>query len=179
MKLRNKKTGEIGNLVLNTNPNRESYSVLSTENGDTICGNLVVADYDTLAELNKDWEDYEGPETYYYISDCVNIESLTNDRGYNLPEEIWHKAIKRRKVIGNYFETEEEAEKAVEKLKAWKRLKDKGFEFEGIKEDYTRILQSQDPFRTGKRYLQFNKSEDEEWMKENWQDLDLLFGGEK
>jgi hypothetical protein len=33
------------------------------------------------------------------------------------------------KQIGNYFETKEEAEKAVEKLKAWKRLKDKGFRF--------------------------------------------------
>lgn len=53
MKLRNKKTGEIGNLVLNINPNRESYSVLSTENGDTVCGNLVLADYNSLAELNQ------------------------------------------------------------------------------------------------------------------------------
>ena len=33
------------------------------------------------------------------------------------------------KSIGNYFETKEEAEKAVEKLKAWKRLKDKGVTF--------------------------------------------------
>ena len=33
------------------------------------------------------------------------------------------------KQIGNYFETKEEAELAVEELKAWKRLKDKGFRF--------------------------------------------------
>lgn len=58
-KLINKKTGEIGNLVRNINPNRESYSVLSTENGDTICGNLVLADYDSQAKLNEEWEDYE------------------------------------------------------------------------------------------------------------------------
>lgn len=31
--------------------------------------------------------------------------------------------------ISNKFETKEEAEKAVEKLKAWKRLKDKGIKF--------------------------------------------------
>ena len=61
MKLRNKKTGEIGNLVLHVNPNieRESYAVLSTENGDTLCGNIVIGDYDSLAELTEEWEDYE------------------------------------------------------------------------------------------------------------------------
>lgn len=110
------------------------------------------------------------PKEFWYIGqDGVifsDIDTITQDYADRLNE------------IGNYFETKEEAEKAVEKLKAIKRLKDKGFKFEGIKEDYTRILQSQDPFRTGKRYLQFNKSEDEEWMKENWKDLDLLFGGE-
>lgn len=31
--------------------------------------------------------------------------------------------------VGNFFATKEEAEKFVEKLKAWKRLKDKGFRF--------------------------------------------------
>lgn len=35
---------------------------------------------------------------------------------------------KQRKQFGNYFNTREEAEKAVEKLKAWKQLKDKGFQ---------------------------------------------------
>lgn len=34
--------------------------------------------------------------------------------------------IKCIKEIGNYFATKEEAEKALEKIKAWKRLKDKG-----------------------------------------------------
>ena len=34
-------------------------------------------------------------------------------------------------AIGNYFESKEEAEKALKKLKAWKRLKDKGFRFNG------------------------------------------------
>ena len=35
-------------------------------------------------------------------------------------------------AIGNHFETQEEAEEAVKKLKAWKRLKDKGFEFNPV-----------------------------------------------
>ena len=36
------------------------------------------------------------------------------------------------KSIGNYFETEKEAEKAVERLRAWKRMKDKGFRFDVV-----------------------------------------------
>lgn len=76
------------------------------------------------------------------------------------------------------YSTEEEAEKSVEKLKAWERLRDKGFRFEGIRQDYTRFNQ-QEPMMCGRKYLQFNKSEDEEWMKDNWEDLDLLFGGEE
>ena len=159
MKLRNKHTGETGNLI-------------------TICASTrVFVDgksekvYNSLAELNEEWEDYEEPKDYYFI----RSESLTV--GYSPISNT--RSCRNRKEIGNYFETREEAEKAVEKLKAWKRLRDKGFRFEGIKEDFTRILQSQEPFRTGKRYLQFNKSEDEEWMEENWEDLDLLFGGEE
>lgn len=92
MKLRNKKTGEIGNLVLNINPNRESYSVLSTENGDTICGNLVLADYDSLAELNEEWEDMPeeewraipGYEGYYEVSSLGNVRSLDKEIKANL-----------------------------------------------------------------------------------------------
>ena len=39
--------------------------------------------------------------------------------------------VQKDKEIGNYFETVEEAEQAVEKLKAWKRLRDKEFRFIG------------------------------------------------
>ena len=149
MKLRNKKTGEIWDI-----------------------GKVLTNDYpayESLKQINENWEDVpEEPKAYWYIDDA----------GVMQVDQILSSKINMRKSIGNYFETKEEVEKAVEKLKAWKRLKDKGFKFEGIKEDYTRILQSQEPFRTGKRYLQFNKSEDEEWMEENWEDLNLLFGGE-
>ena len=115
--------------------------------------------------LEAGWEDYEEPETYYYISDCGNIESLTNDHGNNLPKEIWDKAIKRRKQICNYFETKEEAEKAVKKLLAWKRLKDRGFRFEGWEMDGGAIW-----FGT--------KQDEQEWSPKYRNDLDLLFGGE-
>ena len=118
----------------------------------------------SLDELNE-WEDYEEPETYYYISDCVNIESLTNGHGCNLPEEIWHKAIERRKEIGNYFETRDEAEKALEKLKAWKRLKDKGFKFTGFTRHGDEIAMRAVLYDDGVLGM--------------IEDLDLIFGGEE
>lgn len=105
MKLRNKRTGEVKDFAL---------VVANSGVGDT-----------TLAELNEEWEDCEELKKYYYITSCGEI----THRGYRLWEnESIHD--KKRKEIGNYFETEEEAEKAVEKLKAWKRLKDSGISFE-------------------------------------------------
>lgn len=148
MKLRNKKTGEIGYLQNDTLIKR--LRVVNVNN-DT------VVEYSTLAELNEEWEDVpeepKGMKDVYVSSFCKNGVMIE-------------------------FETLEEAEKAVECLRAWKRLKDKGFRFEGIKQDYTRFNQ-QEPMRTGRRYLQFNKAEDDYWMKENWEDLDLLFGDKK
>lgn len=106
MKLRNKKTGETRAF---DEVMREAYKWNS---------------YNSLAELNDEWEDVpEEPKkkTFVWIDyDGEVIEdSITpfdND-------------VKRLKAIGNYFETKEEAEREVEKLKAWKRLKDKGFKF--------------------------------------------------
>ena len=112
MKLRNKKTGEIV-MVCKINP--EPYEARDFE-----CS--------SLAELNEEWEDYQEPEGHWYIDldgeICSCVEELEND------------TIKDMKQIGNYFKTKEEAEKAVEKLKAWKRLKDKGFKFEGYDSDF-------------------------------------------
>ena len=155
MKLRNKKTGKIGYLIAGKG---SDHYVVTNDDWDN-CG-----EYHYLTKFNEDWEDYEEPKEIWYIDFQGTVRSASKE------ENDWFK----ENEIGNCFETREEAEKAVEKLKAWKRLIDKGFKFEGIKEDYTRILQH--PIRTGKRYLQFNKSEDEEWIKENWEDLELLFG---
>lgn len=70
-------------------------------------------------------------------------------------------------AIGVFTDSEEETEKAVEKLKAWKRLRDKGFEFVGWEDtnnDVNDIL-FELPYM--------------EWDKNVSDDLDLLFGGEK
>ncbi|MCR5700206.1 MAG: hypothetical protein K6G49_02120 [Candidatus Saccharibacteria bacterium] len=124
MKLRNKKTGEIGKIL----------KQLSEDNQIDIITDDKLYVVNSLAELNEEWEDYEEPKPkkYWYIGDRGEIFLETAKE----PGHIWHQA---RKEIGNYFETKEEAEKAVEKLKAWKRLKDKGFRFTGISRDLDTI----------------------------------------
>lgn len=112
-----------------------------------------------LAELNAEWEDApEEPKGYWFINDFGTPTEITHSR-----ENIYDKS---RKNFGNYFETKEEAEKAVEKLKAWKRLRDKGFRFERwlIGGEYGNTI-------TFSEYIEYND--------ETRADLDLLFGGEQ
>lgn len=108
MKLKNKKTGEIKDLL---------WVINHLENDkDTF----------TLAELNEEWEDApEEPKEYWCIDWTGGVNHIT------LLDDSTDKYEKAKKQIGNYFETKEEAEKAVEKLRAWKRLRDKGFRFCG------------------------------------------------
>lgn len=108
MKLRHKKTGEIANWCIDKD-------VIRT------CDSSIV--YASLAELNEEWEDYEEPKGYW----CIDWDGGINHIDLLGSPEGEHE--EKKKQIGNYFETKEEAEKAVEKLKAWKRLKDKGFKF--------------------------------------------------
>lgn len=104
MKLRNKKTGEIVK-VNNLN------AFVHTDEETKI--------YNSLADLNAEWEDVpEEPKGYYYVATTGLIK---------YDDTPFCAIHKDRKLIGNYFETKEEAELAVRKLKAWKRLKDKGF----------------------------------------------------
>jgi len=75
------------------------------------------------------------------------------------------------KSIGNYFETKEEAEKAVEKLKAWKRLKDKCFRF--YRWNKGSLLKSLP------NTIEFACDDTKMWTWEDIQDdLDLLFSQE-
>lgn len=156
MKLRNKKTGEIGYLIVG----KGSDHYIVTNDEWESCGN-----YGSLAELTEEWEDYEEPKKYWYIGDRGEIfpEIVEN------PGHIWHQA---RKEIGNYFETEEEAEKAVEKLKALKRLRDKGLKFERPYTMHDHIKYDVDTV-TGELKVDRALREDREIRA----DLDLLFGG--
>lgn len=144
MKLRNKKTGEIKPAEA-----REDGIYLY----DGITEQWYKYELDLLA---KWWEYYEEPKEYWFIDSCGGINKQEADiLGAN------------RREIGNYFETKEEAEKAVEKLKAWKRLKGKGFKFVGWEDtnnDVNDIL-FELPYM--------------EWDKNVSDDLDSLFGGER
>ena len=152
MRLRNKKTGEIVERVDITI--REVGVVFN--NDET---------YGSLAELNAEWEDApEEPKEHWYINYQGEV--------YVLDPKAVPEYSRNAKSIGNYFETREEAEKAVEKLKALKRLKDKGF----------RIRRNN--YHDGMMYLHiWNDTTDEPTPlnknSETFKDLDLLFGGEE
>ena len=149
MKLKNKRTGEIATLTLSTNG--EDMIIM---------GNDMYAHITKLSEL-KDYEDYEEPKEYWFIRDH------TSSVGY-APADNNATAKYRKEIVGNYFETKEEAEKAVRKLKAWKRLKDKGFRFKGK------------TYETDKRFgYVFYKVDEDTYSEDVIAELDLLFGGEE
>lgn len=86
-------------------------------------GGMITFYFKTLKGLNEMFEDYEEPKEWWYI-DIHGPHKVTNN------DEYYQQVKVASKEIGNYFESLEEAEQAVEKLKAWKRLKDKGFRFD-------------------------------------------------
>lgn len=149
MKLRNKKTGEIWTL---TNRNEGTSAVLWVSNGSQT---HVIK---SIEELASNFEDYEEPKAYY-IGRCGTIEEFDPTKDVALTEML--------KEIGNYFETKEEAEKAVEKLRAWKRLKDKGFKFGGWEDCNGEI-----------NTIYFSIPENK-WGTDTCDDLDICFGGEE
>ena len=138
MKIKNKKTGEI---------------VEATDFN-------IISEYNSLAELNEDWEDMpeEEPKEWWFIDSGGEVVETTYITDYD-------KTNLRK--FGNYFETKEEAEKAVEKLRAWKRLKDKGFDFT----DWYRP-DGCEPFIV----VETNIDNDDVENKDLQKDLELLFG---
>ena len=146
MKLKNKKTGEI----LEKREDEQIIIPLIDDEGD-----WYEEGFNSLNELNEEWEDYEEPKEFWWINyngGISHAEIGTMDRT----------AIKQ---IGNYFSSREEAEKAVEKLKAVKRLKDKGFRFDNWKNDNKKCLGD---------FVIFSHIKD---LTDIIVDLDLLFGG--
>ena len=140
MKLKNKRSGEIKEFVLFDGKNELQGGA-------------------TLKDLVKEWEDYEEPKEYWHIFG-TNI-TKTQEGLDKLYDE-------RNKEIGNYFETKEEAELAVRKLKAWKRLKDRGFRF-------NKWTIPEEP-KTPHIKLVIDAEMD---VPNSPYDLDLLFGGEE
>ena len=157
MELRNKKTGEIGKLSIGCKSlSKRNLCVISNR----------VYEYVTLASLFDEWEDYEEPlEPYWYIND-LDGEPMKCDLK-NCGKSNFVKWSEHRKKIGNHFKTEEEAERASEKLKAITRLKDKGMKLR---------------FDSGTNCIAYKfdqRTLEEAELVEVIKDLGLLFGGEE
>lgn len=153
MKLRNKKTGEIKEVEP-----------------------ITIGGFRSLTELNEEWEDVpEEPkeaEYYWYVGYKNDIRRT---KYHHTSDFADNQVTETRKEIGNCFESLEEAEKAVEKLKAWKRLKDKGFRF-----TLTPGVGSLD-ITPGKFQIEINADMPEKWFccDAVQKDLEVCFGGEE
>ena len=160
MKLRNKKTGEIAECL--------SFEDCGSQLAMYVYDTATHYFYSSLAKLNEEWEDYDDTKDHW----CVSFYGEAKRIGKYANSED----IAQCKEIGNYFETKEEAEKAVEKLKAWKRLEEAGFEFKKWKHKplfsyhYGTVKQN-DGYKI---YIEAVSNKLTGYM----QDLDLLFGGE-
>ena len=163
MKLKNKKTGEIVDFRY-LQSDYVAPLVLTTHENDK----PKMYKYNSLAELNAEWEDApEEPKEYWYI---YADKPQRAERGDILEEDF--------RAIGNYFETKEEAELAVRKLKAWKRLKDKGFRFDCYmrRSDWAGLSE----VKALENLIDITAYLPKDKIKEMEADLDLLFnGGEK
>lgn len=161
MKLQNKKTGEIGEL----NYHDGFLQVVDTDS--PLCGNSVMGEYTTFSAINEEWEDYEEPDWEHWFIDIVDDNCISDfEEGFGSDD------IERAREIGNYFETKKEAEKAVEKLKAWKRLRDKGLRFTSFNK--------LDGLVYGRDTTEYNiKAVIDDKSYEVEEDIELLFGGEE
>ena len=103
---------------------------------------------------------------YWYVTDNGYICTNTDDG------DSWDEY---RKEIGNYFSSREEARKAVKKLKAWKRLKDKGFRF-----TWAPVVGALDTI-PGKFQIEINADMSTKWFScdDVQKDLEDCFGGEE
>ena len=147
MKLRNKKTGEIAEPFGLTCVNGRTFVQFADEE------ETFKFEARSLAELNEDWEDYEEPKKYFEPALIDN----------NIVALIVDKKTCR-----------EEAEKAVEKLKAWKRLKDKcNIRFTGINRDSMGR-----PVSVNLDFDRHARSTFDD-AKQSIEDLLLLFGGDE
>lgn len=158
MKLRNKETGEIGKLHCDMNVSPAKYGVF--EDTD-IRGHYW--EYDSLSELNKDWEDYEEPKEHWAIDqfgEPINVTGLSRLQ------------LEKLRRYGNDFPSENATIEAIEKLKAWTRLKDKGFRFTFV----SAALPTTPPLAG---WIDYEIEPSKGCIdKETIEDLDLLFGGE-
>ena len=156
MKLKNRKTGKIVTAATYRCGSNCSIELVFAEEDQPPC------EYNSLAELCEEWSDYEEPKGFWIIDVFGIVE-------YQKICDIEPAKIEFMKSIGNYFETEAEAEKAVEKLTALTILKDKRLRFDGWTID--------DGLRVSICTNIDGESIYDDSKKELRQNLDLLFSG--
>lgn len=158
MKLRNKKTGEIATVEGFGSTESEIQMTYTIDNNET---ELYLYCTSSLTTFNNEWEDYKEPEEYWYIDNAGVLQI----------DQVLSSETNMRKSIGNYFDTREEAELAVRKLKAWKLLKDEcNIKFDGIIRDDKALLKGA-KLSYDRHTVTFNRK------IECINALDLLFGG--
>ena len=152
-KFRDKETGVEGYL----RANRYMEYQIEDEKGVPINGS-----FKTLSELLEKWEEIEEePKEHWAIDqfgEPINVSGLSR-----LQLEKLHR-------LGNDFPSENATMKAIEKLEAWKRLKDKGFRFDGYDVAHN---------SNGNLCGQLFYNAGDYCIEDVEKDLDLLFGGEE
>lgn len=107
MKLRNKKTGEIVFATMKASYGGGELQIryYPLDNAE----DTQFKEYRSISELNEEWEDYKEPKEDGLDNIITLVEAYSNEYSERYPKEI------------------------VEKLKAWKRLENKGFRFKGCR----------------------------------------------
>lgn len=113
MKLKNRNTGVIGDLV--AYDAEKGIFAVKAQGGDRCY-------YYSLAALHEVWEDYEETKKYWLI-ECDGEIVSGEYEGISFDKDC--------KEIGNYFSSREEAEETVEKLKALTEAKEDGLKIKG------------------------------------------------
>lgn len=121
--------------------------------------------YDDLKTFANDWEDCEDEHLYVISAEisCGYECVLKNDYA-----TLCDTAVE----LGIGFKTEKEAQRTVERLKAWKRLMDKGFRF--ILDEETEMPMFIYSGANGEKCIT-----NAEESKQCRSDIKLLFGGEE
>lgn len=147
---------------------KETGDILNLDTPICFVANGYAWEFDSIKYLTnacEDMEENEEHEYFWYVSPTgTPIKSTTSI--YDPLE------IHLMKRIGNYFESEEDAEKAVEKCIAWTRLKDNcGISFSRLNRD-----KKGRPVSINLEFNNEGRTTFDEAVQ-NVEDLTLLFGG--
>lgn len=150
--------GEVVEAKVTTYYNENKVVVMA----DKARGGVSRFEYNSIKDFTDHWEDAPKESKEYWTVDCGMAIKYT---WFGLEHD------RAAEAVGLKFDTKEECERSIEKMKAWTRLKDKGFRFDG----YDVAGRGGDDVICGQVYFKagnYNKEEIEN-------DLYLLFGGEE